>query len=460
MALKRIINRGITMAVKERPIKAGVIGPADLVGQAAHCAREMEGQIEVNPYPYEDERQIFNLYQEASAKNEVVLFTGPLPYFHVQRILPQWVVPSTYVQYSPEWLYPSLLRLLSRGHDIKRVSVDSFGHDTIKEVFNEIGFDSQEVLVQETSDEEELYRFHLEAYREGCADCVVTSVRNIFRRLKKENVPVEWAVPTNSALRELLEKGILLGQAAREAERKVAVGILELDDCQGENLRPYEYERQKLILEAHQVLLAELERIGAFVTFVSPGSFLFIATLGSLKEITGAFQSFELMDKVKEKVGIGASVGVGFGGTPWEAGQLAHKAVQMARRAGGNCCYLLSDSGELWGPLGNSFPLKVEVCVTDNEAVFRLAERVGISPPTLSKMLAALYSLERHMFSSSDLARVGKISLRSAQRMIKKLLEAGIIKSAGVERMLTPGRNRHLYVLSLESKEVREVLRV
>lgn len=446
--------------LNERPIKAALIGPGDLVKRAAYCAREMENRIEVNLYPYEEEEQIISLYQRASGENEVVLFTGPLAYLRVQGAFPQWVVPSTYIPYSPEWLYPSLLRLLSRGYDIKKVSIDGFSHDIVNEVFREIGFDSRGVVILDTTDEESLYRLNRQAYEEGRICCVVTCIRNIYRRLLKDNIPVEWAVPTNSALRELLEKGILLGEAAREAERQIAVGILEFDDWHRENLgSPYEYKREKLILEAHQILLTQFERIGAFVTYTRPGSFLFIATRGSLRELTCSFRSFELFDILKKKVGVSTSVGIGFGRTSWDAGQLAYKAVQMARRNGGNCCYLLSDSGELWGPLGTSQVLKVDVCVTTDQALFQLAERAGCSPATLSKIFSALCSLEKGVFSSDDLARITGVSLRSAQRMIKKLLEAGMIKKAGVEKILAPGRNKSLYIFSMEEKEVRRVLK-
>ncbi|GFN22331.1 hypothetical protein [Thermanaeromonas sp. C210] len=444
-----------------KPIKAAVIGPANLVERVASSAREMDDRIVVEFYSYEEEEQILDLYRQASAKNEVVLFTGPLAYFRVQGAFPNWVVPSTYVPYSPDWLYPPLLRLLSRGYDIRKASVDGFGRDAINEVYAEIGFDSRGVLSwTETSDEEELYRLHRQAYESGQACCIVTCIRNIYGKLLRHNIPVEWAVPTNSALRELLKKGILLGEAAREAERQVAVGILEFDDPrQEEELGiPYEYRRERLILAVHQILLGQFERLGAFVTPTRPGSFLFIATRGSLKDFTHSFRSFDLLDILKRKTGVAASVGIGFGSTPWDAGRMAYKALQMARRGGGNCCYLLSEGGELWGPLGSSQALKIDIRVTANQALFRLAEKAGCSPPTLSRVIAALCSLDKSFFTSEDLARLTGVSTRSAQRMLKRLLEAGVVKRAGVEKIISPGRNRSLYTFSREEKEVREVL--
>ncbi|MGI9952393.1 hypothetical protein V3F56_08525 [Moorellaceae bacterium AZ2] len=447
--------------LQERPIKAAVIGPGNLVERVACSAREMENRIVVEFYSYEEEEQILSLYRQASAENEVVLFTGPLAYFRVQGAFPNWVVPSTYVPYSPDWLYPPLLRLLSRGYDIRKASVDGFGRDAINEVYAEIGFDSGGVLsLNETADEEKIYQLHRQAYEEGRACCIVTCIRNIYGKLLRDNIPVEWAVPTNSALRELLKKGILLGEAAREAERQIAVGILEFDDPRQEEEFgiPYEYRRERLILAVHQILLGQFERLGAFVTPTRPGSFLFIATRGSLKDFTHSFRSFDLLDILKKKAGVAASVGIGFGSTPWDAGRMAYKALQMARRGGGNCCYLLSESGELWGPLGSSQALKVDIRVTANQALFRLAEKAGCSPPTLSRVIAALCSLDKSFFTSEDLARLTGVSTRSAQRMLKRLLEAGVVKRAGVEKIISPGRNRSLYTFSREEKEVREVL--
>lgn len=444
--------------LNEKPIKAGLVGPEDLLPRAAQCAREIENRIEVSLYPYEEEEQIVNLYQRASEENEVILFTGPLAYSRVQGAFPQWVVPSAYVPYSPEWLYPSLLRLLSQGHNIRKVSIDGFGREIVKEVFREIGLDSSEVIILEAAAEEDLYRLHRRAYEEGRIAAVITCIRNVYRKLRKDVIPVEWAVPTNSALRELLEKGIILGTAAREAGRQIAVGILELDGWPKDNQgSPYEYKREKLILEVHRLLLSQFERIGAFVTYTRPGSFLFITTRGSLKELTCSFRSFELIAILKKELGVSASVGIGFGRTSWDAGQMAYKAVQMAVRNGGNCCYLLSDTGELWGPLQSSQALKVEVCVTSDQALFHLAQKAGCSPATLSKVISALSFLPKEVFSSEDLARITGVSLRSAQRMIRKLLEAGMIKKAGVEKISAPGRNKALYVFSPEAEEVRKV---
>lgn len=79
-----------------------------------------------------------------------------------------------------------------------------------------------------------------------------------------------------------------------------------------------------------------------------------------------------------------------------------------------------------------------------------IAEKIKISVATLSKVSTFLRLRNYKAFSSNDLSDYIQFSKRSAERLIKKLVDNELIKVVGTEQPYQRGRPRAIYKAEVE----------
>ncbi|HEY3315142.1 MAG TPA: hypothetical protein VGL40_07695, partial [Bacillota bacterium] len=198
---------------------------------------------------------------------------------------------------------------------------------------------------------------------------------------------------------------------------------------------------QRLRLKAYDLLLSQVEEFDGQLIDSGGHDFQFFATRARFEKATGFYGHFPLVDKLGP-AGLAMSFGVGLGATAGEAGDNAKAALDEALRRGVNNCFVMTEDRRLIGPLGHD-SLAYGVRNTD-PALLEMAEEMGTAVASLQRVMAALDELPGE-FTARDLAQRLHIGLRTAHRVIKKLLDRAHVVEVGQESAGTRGRPRRVF---------------
>src|SRR5690606_12772804 len=124
----------------------------------------------------------------------------------------------------------------------------------------------------------------------------------------------------------------------------------------------------------------------------------------------------------------------------------ARMALNQSLDFGGQQCFIVKENRSVIGPIKKEVPLTYPLTVTD-EKILKKAEKAGISPAYLEKIIAILQRKSVKTFTAQDLANSLGITTRSSHRILLKWLDAGIVKISGMEKVQTRGRPRQVYQL-------------
>lgn len=457
-------------------IQVGVVGPHDLVQRVLALTAEFP-MLQLVEAPYQDESEAPALAAGLEHRTDAILFTGPVPYHLTQEALSGPDI-RLYVPYTGAGLLKSLFQLsYHSGLDIRRASVDTLDRRIVEEVYAELHLPTDGLLSKAYTGavpSAELVAFHEEAWQSGRSAVALTCVSSAYRTLLQEGVPVGRITPASASIRSALRLAQSEVEARRARAKELVVALLRPDlldvqDVNGsegqsqkdslptvgsaraaESRVGYQtngaYRRQRLRLELHQLALQFAERIQG-AAWGGEDDIVLFATRGAFESGTDGYSDLFLVERISQQLGITASLGVGYGATVSEAEANARMALALARKEGGNCCFVVRDGQEVLGPLGRPAPL--EYAIRMHEDRFRSAAQVtGLGPTTLSRVDALLKVRGRRQVTANELAAGLGCRLRTARRLLAAMQRVKLARVIGQEQ--PPGRGRPRQVFAVE----------
>lgn len=435
-------------------MRVAVIGPQDLVETLLKVGSHF-AELSMFPAPYHHERDTLEVIANVMDQADILLFTGPIPYQIALLAAPD--KPMVYVHYSGTALYKVLFDFYR--DEIKpfeaplRISVDVLQCKEVDEPLQEIGLPVQELYVKtyETGmNNEQLVHFHYDLWRKGCVTATVTCVTSVYRTLQELGVPVYRVVPTQSSMRESLNRALLEGKSLRYSSTQIAVGIMNVDNftkVAKEAASEYEIQRKKIILQ--QIVVDFGEETQSLIKWSDSDEVSFITTRGIIEQVTNKFQEAPLLLEIMERLQWNASIGIGIGRTANEAEGKAREALLKAKSGGGGNCYLIMQDGIVYGPMGSDLTLEYSAR-SEDPALLSLAKKIGLSVGTINKLISLCRRLGTSTLTASQLAEGFGITLRSARRIMATLEKYELAKIVGEEQPAGRGRPRQIYTLDLE----------
>lgn len=432
--------------------RVGVIGPEDVVKTLLQLGPEFSS-LDLSPSCYNHEAEAPGLAKQIEDKVDVIVFTGPVPYYLAKQKT-ELHLPLLYVHPVGEQLMRVLFELSQcQEIDLTRVSTDTLSRIVVDEIYEGVGLSSNEVFTKHYNGPilaKELVAFHHSLWKEGKISAALTCLRTADIELRALGVRSYWITPVKSAMREALQLAVLEGIHLRSRAMQIVVGICNVDRFQDYVKRSNsEYEAQRMKLALHELLNDYGEQVQAWVQELGSDEFAIFMTRGMLEQSTEFFQVWPLFDMVRERLPLTISLGIGTGSTAREAGNNARTALILAKQYGGDCSFVVSQSGEALGPFARETKINF-LLRTEDERLIQIAERAHLSVSTMSKLDSLMRALGRTTVTSADLARWLHISPRSARRMLFTLEKQGLAEAVGEEQPAVRGRPRTLYSLRLE----------
>lgn len=371
------------------------------------------------------------------------LLLGLVPYARAHDLIPAGL-PVAVNRSAALDLALAWSRARGNGWPATPVSIDTFDQQTVDEVATALGLDRTAIAClpfDPARSIADVVAFHREQLaRTGAA--YVISVRTAVAAALDGTVAVLNALATPGTIRADLHELALRIRSQRADRQRFAAGVFLISDPAGAG----DIDRARAGLL--NLLLTTPELADAWIDDRGRRGIMVFAPVALFEAITHRWVGLGLLAEAQESLNVRAVAGFGIGASARSCVALAERAAGRAAQEAGPAAYLISEDGVVIGPMGaNAGPL--EFTYRDHGGIEALAERVGLSPATLSRLAALERKLGDRPLSPSDLARSLGITDPSGRRLIRKLSESRLAVNDGSSQPHRKGRPTRLYRLAI-----------
>lgn len=403
-------------------VRIGVVGPHDLVDDVAAVCEEQPG-VSALRYDYDHESEAPVITEAHAGAVDAWLFTGVVPYT-LCREADTVTRPAIFVDYTGATLLQALVRLVSDGHDVAHMSIDTLPTADVTATLTEAGVPIDHVATlphRGGVTSAEATAFHRRQHRNG-SRIALTCLRSVYEELRAE-MPVYWLAPSTRSVRNALRQLLLQADNQAQEDAQIAIGLAELSG-------------------GDDGLLKEIASLGGTMAPVTSGRYLLVTTRGPLFEATNGFVGLPMLRRLADRhETVRLGFGLGRGGA--EAESLARRALARARRIG-PVVAVLSLRGE------TDIVLDSTAALDRGEANLSIvARRVGLSVLTLQRLREVWEAAGATPLTTRQLADQMGVEQRTARRLLNRLALAGLAERTGNLASGGSGRPQTLYRISL-----------
>lgn len=367
-----------------------------------------------------------------------VLYTRRDPFKLVSRVL-EHNIPVSYAEIDGSTLTHSLLEAVYRFHaDISKISVDSLDYGIITDVYKSLGIPTSNMYAKYVSISTDADHYvqrvageHRRNFKnKNCSICI-TNVRTVLEQLTSENIPCVLLTPSAESFAYEIRK-LIVGHSIRKTAVNQNV-IVSFSMSPRNNFFAYnrtifqEYNECSRILEKVSILA---QRVNGAMLINGSSKCLLICKASELEHIWEQYAKINVLKFAELETSLKLAIGVGYGKNLRTAQVNSGAALLQAVSYGQCCAFVVYNANNIIGPIGSPLSAKRDA----NMFSLRLSEisrKSGISINTIFKIDEFLKRGNTKFFSSATMAQELGISIRTANRIIDKLLYSNIIEETG-----------------------------
>jgi hypothetical protein len=413
-------------------LKLGMPMPIEIADKIMPILKEEFSQIEPVPYIYKSFTEIPALIKYQQNKLNALLFAGKTAMAYTEKYVTP-TIPWEYPARNGSALLQVLLQIsLSNEYSISRLSMDLFDKRQWQETCMELGtnyLNAEIFYVPDHPDEgnyvDLVYQFHEQNYIYKKASCCITAFYAVHQRLKAKNIPCYFLRPTGSTIRQALHKIQLHHLVQISQQSQIAALYIQID-------RPNEYslfndDEYQYIIDRTNVtrqIYIFAQHIKAAVVEVSVQEYLLFSTKYLLESVTNNFENIEILPSVKNHTASTISLGIGYGATAQEAKASARLGMRRASGLGGDAAFIVYDKKNIIGPIRRpNSQLSPDLDTKIDKKFLDISDKTMISVTTIFQLHSIIKHQGKNQFTSTELAELLKVSPRTVNRMITKLVQ-------------------------------------
>lgn len=437
----------------------GVIGPSDSVRLVLAVAAEEGRADEVIGRTYRRPDQAAEIAVELDGLCKVILFTGRVPYLHATTNT-TLTAQTQFISHSGDDLYRAIAQILiDRQGVMPRVSVDTLDTETANAAFadldlaapvdvfamvwDELGGDGVEP-VRSVATAKQITAQHRARFEAGEVDLCLTCLASTRELLRRSGVPVHRIDHTHLSVRDALHNAWLSAELVQSRATQLAVAIISALPADAVRLDSHGRERARLAV--HHALLDQTKKLSGRLSSVDENTYVITTNRGAVESAilrAEARQSSLLNLPDLEST---LTVGIGIGESYALAEDHARRALQLAELS--RVPTVVYPDGAVKTAAGGVSSLRL---LETTPAMLDLAERIGIGPLSIRRLIDALGQLDAASVTSSSLARAYGVQHRSARRLLTALAAAGLADEAGVSAGPGAGRPQTVYRVDIRA---------
>lgn len=374
---------------------------------------------------FEESAQCARDLQESEGAH-AILFTGPTNYNYTRGLVtPQ--MPWSFIPHTKFSVYQAIAEAsIKYRADLGSISVDSYEPELIYRALASIGEENVKILspnrhYSETRFEEGLLEFHRSCYRKDPSTICFTNMEHIQGPLLNEGIPCVRFKPSDESIREQLADLRLQYLSSRESKgRFAAIAIrysFKFDDESDIPLR--EWEKMEYMNKIRAKCYETAQKLNAAVFQQGIDAFILVTSREMLfKVFLKGGEYMGLTSFGSQSPGFEMKMGVGTGQNMMEAYSRCAMSLNTAMDTPSGKIFLAdSERPEI-------VELKSSAELEPAAVLLEMSRKSGLSIGTLEKVRNIQNSNDDRITSSLISRELG-ISVRSANRIISKLENAG-----------------------------------
>ena len=171
--------------------------------------------------------------------------------------------------------------------------------------------------------------------------------------------------------------------------------------------------------------------------------YIVFSNSGAVQEEFNQRKLLNLQKKVQEEKKISLNVGIGTGGTMNDAEMNARRALDFSLKNAKQEIFWIDAGQTQHGPLGKEIQLEYQLISSDPK-LQKISEKTGLSTTSILKIIAIADVRKSYIFDAHQLAECLGITVRSARRIMNKIMEAGYGKVYAKKTAAAGGRPKAL----------------
>ena len=426
-------------------LKLGLVAPEWSMERVASVASDYKDYLEIIPYKFESINDIPKILDDNRRTISSWLFSGPLPFYIAKKHLPD-NENLFYCRITEAGLLKCILEVAyEQSLFLEKMSVDFMDEVVnIEDILEQIDIPRNDVHIFRYSvplDEDALFRFHYDLWKEKKSRCAVTTIPTVYNRLKSVSVPAYNVQVSDMEIRLTIE---LLMEKERSLHfRNSQLSLLIIEISNYENVAEKAktpYQMQLLELNIYNALLGYCEDIYGYLVSRGNGRYEIFGSRGKIEKTIGLLNSE--MEKISISLETELIAGIGFGDTVFIAQINSSKALKQARKNNG--LVVIDGDGCIVEYAGSNDKLSYSIS-SENSELNELLQKANVGIRTYNKMRALSEYSEGNRFTALSIARQMGVTGRNLRRIISGLLSAGLIVCVGEEASGERGRPAKVY---------------
>ncbi len=432
--------------------RIGVVGPDRTVERILKVAEEFNHEIQFIPFAYEDEKEIQTILQQNRDKVKGWLFSGPVPYIIAEKYLKANDTVA-YCQTMGGGFYLCCLQMAATHNVIlQRIAVDIVESEVdVEKLLHATGIPWRDIYIKYYNRQykpDEIIEFHLELWRAGKIDGVITALRSVMNALKKAGVPVYHFTLTEREIYQSIKIIIEKVQSSYFKNTQVGLVIIEVGSY-GEIIEKAKtpYDLQLLELRLKEILLPLCKSLDGYLLDKGTGIYEIFSSRGAVQREIPMLQDTIEQLRLIVNIDVPITAGIGFGETVFATEINAHRALRNTRGQKEARIVIVQDDGKIVEVVRHDKMLSYDFYSNDTDLLKKL-NQVSVGIKTYRKIENIIQRMGWGSFSIAQLAAQLSVTDRNVRRIITSLCEAGLIEHAGEEYAAARGRPNKLYQLA------------
>lgn len=418
-------------------MKLCVLGPENTAARTVRIIKKACPEIDVYEVSYKVYTQALDLIDEIQQEADAILFPGKASYLLCEKNrVPQ--IPWEYIPRHVSSLHRTMLEIRTKYHcELDNISFDTLDRELIISAYEEIGIKESNIhfflAEQHLLDPgylAGLIEFHTENYLRRGASCCITGLTEIGEALRRRNIPCAITLPTTALIVDTVKKLQLRYESQQNRKSRIAIIMIRLTYPGNYSVigrDDYSYINNRIkVLES---IYSYSYRINGIVVEEGSEGFMILTTRRDIELETGHFKKFYLLDMLHDCKAENVAAGIGYGDTTAESKTNAYTAMEMSKKAKGNCAYVIMDDGS---KLKLTRTLHKDEKSRLNQGLAELSEKTMLSVNTLNTVWKSTQRSMLDEFTSRQLASLCGFSVRTTDRILQKLMAADCCFVAGM----------------------------
>lgn len=424
-------------------VKIAVFGCEEIVAKILSYV-EYEDDVEVVPFVYSESRETAELVEKA-VMCDIYLFAGPLAYLYAKEKIDKKRLPAVQILFDEYMILSSFYRVKNHhNQELNRLSIDVLDSNHVDGVLKELKIDDTEIYAHSFGENDEIdidriAAFHEQLWQQGKIDYALTAIHEVEKKLKEKNIPTSCMQIPMLNIERTIDKGKSIAKLNQSKNPQIVVGHIRIKYFEGVKQNKGDLLAQELLLELHQILQKYARKTYSSILTTGDNEFVLFGTQGILNHITSHYRDFPLLQEIEQTLNTPVEIGFGLGLTAKQAEDNAKAALETCSHFNESTCYIVNERNDTIGPLG------VEKEFNTSELYRALIHKARLNNELSYNFLDFIEVRNNEPFSANDIAGYYRVTKRSAERTVKKLLAGEVIKVVGEEKPYVKGRPRKLF---------------